>query len=138
MTSSRSCLYLLNIYHFTHTVSHAHTRTQKHTCIISTQEEWRQPDTGAWLRRAEEGFLFETKALQTHKKGEEGKGKKIRKKLLFKFDQYSYAKKWGDTEIAERVRPVLVMHVHYRSAGLTPLQRGWTDAGCTVSRLQLV
>ena len=39
------------------------------------------------------------------------------------------AKKWGDTEIAERGRSVLVMRAHYRSAGLTPHQRGWTDAG---------
>jgi len=39
------------------------------------------------------------------------------------------AKKWGDTEIAERGRSVLVMRARYRSAELTPLQRGWTDAG---------
>ena len=39
------------------------------------------------------------------------------------------AKKWGDTEIAEQGRSVLVMRAHYRSAGLTPHQRGWTDAG---------
>jgi len=41
----------------------------------------------------------------------------------------SPAKKWGDTEIAERGRSVLVMRARYRSAGLTPHQRGWTDAG---------
>ena len=39
------------------------------------------------------------------------------------------AKKWGDTEIAERGRSVLVMSARYRSAGLIPHQRGWTDAG---------
>ena len=39
------------------------------------------------------------------------------------------AKKWGDTEIAERGRSVLVIRARYRSAGLTPHQRGWTDAG---------
>jgi len=39
------------------------------------------------------------------------------------------AKKWGDTEIAERGRSVLVMRARYRSAGLTPHQRRWTDAG---------
>jgi len=57
--SSRSCLYLLNIYHFTYTFSHAHieARIHKHTCIISTQEEWRQPGTGAWSGEAEEGGL---------------------------------------------------------------------------------
>ena len=44
----------LSLYH---TVSHAHTRTHKHTCIISTQEEWRQPGTGAWSGGAEAGVL---------------------------------------------------------------------------------
>ena len=39
------------------------------------------------------------------------------------------AKKWGGTEIAERGRSVLVMRARYRSAALTPHQRGWTDAG---------
>jgi len=39
------------------------------------------------------------------------------------------AKKWGDTKIAERGHSVLVMRARYRSAGLTPHQRGWTDAG---------
>jgi len=39
------------------------------------------------------------------------------------------AKKWGDTEIAERGRSALVMRARCRSAGLTPHQRGWTDAG---------
>ena len=39
------------------------------------------------------------------------------------------AKKWGDTEIAKRGRSVLVMRARYISAGLTPHQRGWTDAG---------
>jgi len=39
------------------------------------------------------------------------------------------AKKWGDTEIAERGRSVLVMRASYRSAELTPHQCGWTDAG---------
>jgi len=38
-------------------------------------------------------------------------------------------KKWGDTEIAERGRSVLVMHARYRSAGLNPHQRGWMDTG---------
>jgi len=47
------------------------------------------------------------------------------------------AKKWGDTEIAKRGRSVLVMRARYRSAGLTPHQRGWTDAGLMVSQLQL-
>jgi len=65
---SRLCLYLLNIYHFTYTFSHAHTEahTHKHTCIISTQEEWRQPGTGAWLRGVDDRLLLETKALHTH------------------------------------------------------------------------
>jgi len=68
VTSSRFCLYLLNIYHFTYTFSHAHTEphTHKHTCTISTQEEWRQPGTGAWLREAGERLLLKT--LQQQKK----------------------------------------------------------------------
>jgi len=61
-TSSRFCLYLLNIYHFTYTFSHAHkeAHTHKRTCTISTQEEWRQPGTGAWLRGAAERLSLET------------------------------------------------------------------------------
>jgi len=37
VTSSRFCLYVLNIYHFTYTFSHAHTEahTHKHTCTIT-------------------------------------------------------------------------------------------------------
>ena len=56
VTSSRFCLYLLNIYHFTYIFSHSHTEahTHKHTYTISTQEEWRQPGTGTRLREAEE------------------------------------------------------------------------------------
>jgi len=63
-TSSRFCLYLLNNHHFTYIFSHAHTEayTHKHTCIISTQEEWRQLGAGAWLRGVEERLLLETKA----------------------------------------------------------------------------
>ena len=34
------------------------------------------------------------------------------------------AKKWGDTEIAERGRSVLVMRARYRSAGLIPTSAG--------------
>ena len=35
--------------------------------MISKQEEWRQPDTGAWLGGAEARLLLETKALHAHK-----------------------------------------------------------------------
>ena len=44
------------LYPHIFTFSHAHTeaRTHKRTCTISTQEEWQQPGTGAWLRGAEE------------------------------------------------------------------------------------
>jgi len=61
VTSSRFCSYLPNIHHFTYTFSHAHTEayTHKHTCTISTQEEWRQPGTtAAWLRGAEERLCW--------------------------------------------------------------------------------
>ena len=76
VTWSWFCLYLLNIYHFTYTFSHAHTEahTHQHTCTISTQEEWRQPGTGAWFRGVEERLLLET--LHTQKKN-------VRKKPIF-------------------------------------------------------
>ena len=49
----------VNIHHLIYTFSRAHieARTHKHTCIISTQEEWRQPGTGAWSGEVEEGVL---------------------------------------------------------------------------------
>jgi len=77
LMSSRFCLYLLNTCHFTYTFSHAHTEahTHKHTCIISTQEEWRQPDTGAWLRGAGKRLLLRAKALHTHRKRRKMSGK---------------------------------------------------------------
>jgi len=43
--------------------------------MISTQEDWRQLGTGAWLRGADERLLLETKPLHTHKKG----GKRAKK-----------------------------------------------------------
>ena len=52
--------------HFHMDISEAHTHN--HTCIISTQEELRQPDKGAGLKEAEERLLLETKALHTHTK----------------------------------------------------------------------
>ena len=83
VTSSRFGLYLLNICHITYTFSHAHTEahTHKHICIISTQEEWQQPDTGAWLRGAEERLLLETNLAHTQKRGKK-KGKKCQEKLI--------------------------------------------------------
>ena len=56
-------LIFLDIYHFNYTFSHAHieAHTHKHTCMISTQEEWRQLDTGAWLEGAEESVLIGTR-----------------------------------------------------------------------------
>ena len=49
VTSSRFCLYLLNVYQ----------HIQRHnTCTIRTQEEWRQSGTGAWLRGEEESLCY--------------------------------------------------------------------------------
>ena len=59
----------------------------------------------------------------------EGVKASIRAELRLDLKVEIPAKKWGDTEIAERGRSVLVMRARYRSAGLTPHQRGWTDAG---------
>jgi len=79
VTSSRFCLYLLNIYHFTCTFSHAHTEAHKHTCTISIQEEWRQPSTGAWLRGAEER-ICQRPCKHTTKKNRK---KNVRKNPIF-------------------------------------------------------
>ena len=56
----------VNIYDFTNIFSHAHTEahTLRHTCIISTQEEWRQPGTGAWLGGAEERLFVRDEGLE--------------------------------------------------------------------------
>jgi len=54
----------VDIYHCDYTFLHAHieAHTHKHTLMISTQEGWRQPGTGAWLEGAEERFLLGIKA----------------------------------------------------------------------------
>ena len=80
MTSSRFCLYLLNIYHSTYTFSHAHTEahTHKHTCTISTQEEWRQPGTGAWLKEAWERLCY-----RPYNNNNKKREKNVQKKTIF-------------------------------------------------------
>jgi len=84
VASSQFCLCLLNIYHFAYTFSHAHTKTHthKHICMISTQEEWRQPGTGAWLRGAEETLSLKSKAC-THTKKRREKYQNVRKNPIF-------------------------------------------------------
>jgi len=68
ITITEVCLYLsifiTLITHF-HTHTHIEAHTHKHTCMISTQEDWRQAGTGAWpkLGGAEEGFLVRDKDL---------------------------------------------------------------------------
>ena len=71
VTSSQFCLYLLNMYHFTYTFSHAHTEAHTHklTCTISTQEEWYQPGTGAWLRGAKERLCWRPCTYKKRKSG---------------------------------------------------------------------
>ena len=73
-------LIFADIYHFTYAFSQSNTEahTHKHTCTISTQEEWRPPGTGAWLRGAERWLLLETKAVHTHTHT-----KKCHEKLIF-------------------------------------------------------
>jgi len=51
---------------------------------------------------------------------------------LFPVCSLRFRQKLGDTEVAERGRSVLVMRTRCTSAGLTPHQRGWMDAGWTV------
>ena len=72
VTLSRFCLYLLIFINLITQFSHANieAHTHKHTCIIRTHEEWRQPGTGAWLGGGEEGFLVRDKGhtnIHTHK-----------------------------------------------------------------------
>ena len=50
--------------------AHTEAHTHKHTCTISTQEEWGQPGTEAWLRGVQERLLLETKSLHTKRKKE--------------------------------------------------------------------
>jgi len=54
-------LILVDIYYCSYTFSHAHieAHTHKHTCMSSTQEEWRQPGTGG----AKEGVFVRDKDL---------------------------------------------------------------------------
>ena len=80
VSKNLSFLYLLNIHHLAYTFSYGYTEAHahKHTCIISTLAEWRQPDTWAWPRKAEERLLFETKALHTHKKSMKKKSMSVR------------------------------------------------------------
>jgi len=53
----------LDIYHFNYTFSHAYieAHTHKRTCMISTPQEWRQLETGAWFQGAEESVLIGTR-----------------------------------------------------------------------------
>jgi len=49
VTCSRFCFYLLiflTLFTHFHTHVQRHTHTRRDTCMISTQEEWRQPGTG--------------------------------------------------------------------------------------------
>jgi len=55
----------LYLHIFTHTFRGTHTQAHIDWCTISTQEEWRQPGTGAWLRGAEERLCYRP---CTHKK----------------------------------------------------------------------
>ena len=75
VTSSRFCLYLLNMYHFTYTFSHAHTQahTLNHTCTISTERNG--DDHRSLVERG--GRKAVLKTLHTHKK------KNVRKKPIF-------------------------------------------------------
>jgi len=82
VTSSRFCLYLLNIYHFAYIFLYAHTEahTHKHTHTISTQEDWRQPGTGACLREVEKKLCWRP---CTHTHTHTHTWKNVRKKQIF-------------------------------------------------------
>jgi len=53
-------LLFVDLYQSSHTISQAHleAQTHKHTCMISTQEELREPGTEACLEGAEEGVCL--------------------------------------------------------------------------------
>jgi len=53
-------LIFVEIDYCNHTFSHARieAHTHKHACMISAQEEWREPGPGAWLGGVEEGFCY--------------------------------------------------------------------------------
>ena len=58
VTSSRVSLYLLIFITLpTQFIMQIQRHTHKNTFMTSTQEEWRQPGTGAWLKGAEERLL---------------------------------------------------------------------------------
>jgi len=48
----------VDMYQSNHTISRKHMKahTHKQTCMISAQEEWQEPGTGAWLGGAEESL----------------------------------------------------------------------------------
>ena len=79
----------VDIYHFNHTFSHehieAHIMWHKHTCMISAQEEWREPGTEAWSGGAGKCFVRDTGLAHTH----------------------THQKKWQQTEITslKRLKP---------------------------------
>jgi len=64
LTYAKYLSFCLHIF----TCTYRGTHTHKHTCTISTQEEWLQPGTGAWLRGAGKRRLLKSKTLQTSKK----------------------------------------------------------------------
>jgi len=66
---ARVLLISVDMHQFNHTFSRAHMErhTHKHACMISAQEEWPQPVTGAWLGGAEERVVFRDKSLVQQK-----------------------------------------------------------------------
>ena len=68
VTSSRFCLYLLSIYHFTYIFSHAHTKahTYKHTCTICNTRGMSTIRQRSLVERGGRKALLET--LHKHKK----------------------------------------------------------------------
>ena len=72
----------LSLYLHIFTCTYRGTHTQAHICTIRTQEEWRQPGTGAWYRSLVErgGIKALLETLHTQKKN---RNKNVSKKSIF-------------------------------------------------------
>ena len=90
VTSSRVCLYLLNICHFTYTFSHAHTEahTHKHTCTIRNTRGMETTRHRSLVERGGRKALSETLHTHTHKK---------EKKIRNKTDIHESKRKYSST-----------------------------------------
>ena len=103
LISSKYLSFYLHLLTCSYTDDDTEAHTHKHTCIISTQEEWRQTGTEAWLKEAEERLLPETKKGLPHQK-KRGGGENVTKETIF-----TNLKKriWTHRASSKATRPIL-------------------------------